>query len=107
MSAAYPIGLMIVVGITWFAMVIQHSRFLRAFRARYPVEAEKYVPYAFSWTAHPEKLFFIFRKWCRTIVHGDARLSRLRYQFLILLWLSLLLPACGVGAILAYALFSS
>jgi hypothetical protein len=87
----------------WLVTALQGTKAYRAFLSKYPQEAEKLIPYAFSNSRHPEKFFFFFRKSSIPLLKGDANVWKQRQRFKWLLIISLVLPimACIFGAIMA------
>ena len=84
--------LFVIAGLTWFLMWLQAHRLYHAFVAKYPKEAVKWIPGAFSSIAHPEKFLFFFRKPASDLLKGDADLWGKRRVLVLLLWLSALVP---------------
>jgi hypothetical protein len=91
----YPAGCMIAIGVLWLAAGFQARRLCRAFCDKHPQEAARLIPFSFSNTRHPEKLFFFFRRTSIPMLKADTRLWELRQQLKVLLVLSLGVPlAC-------------
>src|SRR5687768_13436925 len=107
MSAEYPFSLIVVVGILWFGTTVEARRFARAFTKRYPAESSSRIPYAFSWFAHPEKTFFIFRKWCRNLLEQNTEMRRWRRRVVTLYWVSMVAPMVGFGILAVFAVRGS
>src|SRR6266540_5476003 len=97
MSNLYPVVFLIAIAGTWFLTAWQNHKLYRAFLAKYPKEAEKFVPFASSKTRHPEKVIFFFRRTSLPILKADSTLWKQRQRLKLLLIFSVLPPfACLV-----------
>ena len=96
MSAIYPILLFAVSGALWFVTIWYAHHLLHAFCRRFPVEAQREIPYAFDrGFAHPEKGIFFFRHRAADILRVDPLLCRQRRRFILLSMLSVAIPILG------------
>jgi hypothetical protein len=88
MSEAYPLTLFILTGVIWCLTSIQAHRLFYRFRTRHPDIARQEIPFAFEFTAHPEKLFYFFKSKSKDILKADPPIWALRQQVKVLLILS-------------------
>jgi hypothetical protein len=107
MSAVFPVALLFMTGIVWCATTYQHYRLFRAFTSKYPLLAQKEIPFAFSTTAHPEKIFYFFRRRALEFLSTDKEIWKLRQRFLLFSMVSFCVPVGGCGAIVIYGLIHS
>src|SRR5215204_2709120 len=100
MSGIYPFALFCVTGFLWFVTWLCAHRLLHAFCDRFPLVAQREIPYAFDrGFAHPEKGIFFFRRRAAEVLRGDPLLWRQRQRFILLSTLSLLIPVLGFVSI--------
>jgi hypothetical protein len=92
MNEIVSFGLFIIVGILWAITFIQSVKLREYFKRKYPQKAQREIPYAFSNTAHPEKIFYFFRKRSYSFFKEDAVLWKLRQKVKFLLLCSILIP---------------
>ena len=92
MSDWYPVGFLIGIGCVWFATAYQGHKLYHLFEVKYPEDARRLIPFAFSNTAHPEKLRFFFRQTSVPMLKRDPSLWQLRQRVKALLCLSILFP---------------
>src|SRR5678810_770998 len=107
MNEIYPLGLLFVTGIVWFLLGWQHLRLICTFRDRYPQIAQREIPYLFDSWAHPEKVIFFLRRRAVEILRTDSDLWRKRQRFIMLFWLSILVPLGGFLPGFIYAIIMS
>ena len=100
MSGIYPFALICITGLVWFVTWLCGHRLLIAFCDRFPLIAQREIPYAHDhgW-AHPEKGIFFFRRKAAEILRGDPLLWRQRQRFLLLCAFSVLIPVLGFVSI--------
>ena len=91
----------------WFGFAIQCGRLYKAFLAKYPLDAQKLIPYAFSATSHPEKFLFFFRRIAQPYLKSVPKLWELKRQFVVMLWLSFLVPVAIMGLFMILAMTDS
>ena len=97
MSSIYLFTLFCTTAALWFITWLYAHRLLHSFCARFPVVAQREIPYAFDrWFAHPEKAIFFFRRRAAEILRNDPSLWRQRRTFIFLSVLSVLIPVLGV-----------
>lgn len=89
---AANILILIIFGL-WIITIFQGRRMYRAFLAKFPLEATKLIPYAFSSWRHPEKFFFFFRKSSRHLLLADPAVWKERQRFKWMLVICFALPA--------------
>lgn len=92
MSVWYPIVFGGIIISVWVAMAVQSGRLYHAFCTKYPREAQRLIPFAFSNFRHPEQFLFFFRKTSLPILKADQELWNLRQRLKLLLFLSLVVP---------------
>ena len=98
---------MVVIAGVWVITIIQNVKLYKAFLAKYPQEAERAIPFAFSNTSHPEKLLFFFRKTSFPMLKADLDLWRQRQWLKLFLIISFLLPLVCFGFLALVALTES
>ena len=101
-----PVGVLLLVGAVWLTMTIQCERLRAVFLKKYPKEAIRDIPYAFSRMKHPEKFLYFFRKKSYALLKADTELWKLRQRLVLLVWLSILVPVsffviCGALMIIS------
>jgi hypothetical protein len=97
MSALFPISLMLAIFCVWVVTAIQSGRLYHRFLAKYPKEAERLIPFAFSNTRHPEQFLFFFRKASRPMLRADECLWKLHQKLKVLLLASVLAPLASLA----------
>lgn len=108
MNAVVPVAVILLTGFTWALALYRHHRLFRSFIAKYPTIAQRDIPFALtSSTAHPEKLFYFFRRRSREFLKRDPQLWRLTKQFLICYAFAVLVPLFTCGFLFTYALLES
>ncbi len=106
MSGLYPALLSVLVAAIWMAAAVQAQRLLNTFRRKFPNEAQKHIPDAFSRMRHPEKFLFFFRKKSLPLLRSDPAIWRLRRSLLWLSVLSAVVPLLVFATLLAFAVAS-
>jgi len=104
MSGWFSGGFLLLIGFVWIVTAIQSRRLYSAFLAKYPEDAMRLIPFAFSNSRHPEKLVFFFRRIALPMLTADPSLWRLRRQLKVLLFMSFLFPIAFFVVLLIYAI---
>lgn len=108
MSATIPVALFCITGLLWLATWLCAHRLLHLFCDRFPLIAQRELPYAFDrGFAHPEKVIFFLRRRAAEVLHGDPSLWRQRQRLIRLSALSLLVPMVGFVTIGVVAFMAS
>lgn len=108
MNGIYPFVLFSTTAVVWGVTVWYAHRLLHAFCDRFPLVAQREIPYAFDrWFAHPEKGIFFFRRRAAEVLRGDPLLWRQRQRFILLSALSVLIPVLGFVSIGVVAIMES
>jgi hypothetical protein len=105
MKEIYLYALFWITGLVWFVTWLCAHRLLHAFCDRFPLVAQREIPYAFNrGMAHPEKVIFLFRRRMVEFLRGDPLLWRQRQRFILLTVLSVLIPVLGIVSMSVVAL---
>jgi hypothetical protein len=94
----------VVVCALWILTVVSAHKLFIAFITKFPVEAERNIPYAYSSFRHPEKLLFFLRKSSVQMLKRDDCVWKLRQRLILLLVLSVTVPCFGFLAFVIFAL---
>ena len=108
MSATYPFILFCTTIALWWFTVWYAHRLLHAFCDRFPLVAQREIPYAFDrWFAHPEKAIFFFRRRAAEVTSADPALSRQRKRFIGLSVASVVFPLLWFVPLFIFAVIMS
>jgi len=97
MNSTYPFIAFALIGVVWVATALQNGRLYRTFCQKYPLEAQRRIPSAFSTDRHPEQLLFFFRKTSLPMLRAESDLWRMRQRLKLLLVLSAFVPLVSMG----------
>jgi hypothetical protein len=95
MTAMLPVTIFLLVNTVWILTGVQSTKLFNLFKAKYPIEAQKRIPDAFSRSRHPEKSIFFFRKESLPLLKSGLELWRPRQRLKLLLLLSAFVPIVG------------
>lgn len=78
--SACMIGYFVLGAFTMFTSWVLSHKLYYTFLARHPDVAHKEIPFAGQRVAHPEKLYFFFRREALPVLRSDPEVWRLRQQ---------------------------
>jgi hypothetical protein len=107
-SGVLPFTLFCTTTALWMITVWYSHRLGHRFCERFPLVAQREIPYAFDrGLAHPEKAMFFFRRKAGEAMRDDPALCRQRKVFITLSILSLAVPVAGFLPMFVYAAIMS
>ncbi len=100
-------GAFFLILICWIVVFIQSHKMFYLFRKNYPEIAKKEISFAFEPFAHPDKIFFFFKKKNQAIIKNDIELWKLKNKTQIFLNISLISLVIIVTIFLLFGLWYS
>lgn len=92
----------------WIATAVKGHRLLNEFKQRMPDRAKELVPELFMAGRNPKKALFFLTKTAGRAMSDDLPLLKMRNEYLVMTWTSVIAPfvIVGVPAILIWILSS-
>jgi len=87
----------------WFCTAILSGKLFRKFVQKFPLEAERSIPFASTYAQHPEKFIYFFRKASIPTLRKDSEIWKLRQRLKWFVFASAVVPLIVMGILIVCA----
>jgi len=87
----------------WFYTVFLSGKLFRKFVEKFPLEAERNIPFASTHIQHPEKFFYFFRQGSIPTLRKDLEIWKLRQRLKWFVLASTIVPLIAFGILIICA----